>query len=232
MDASASETPQLPVPLTGEVTDTEVDEPSASRASSSEGKLTAVVHDGETTHPWTGGMPGVRGSVTAPTEDTSNPKRQRESTSEIQSVTSPGEPDGAAREYHAVSNPEMEWTQLLPLLQASLNNAINATTGFSPNQLLMGFNARTDPLSALAEIPDERQAIRDAARREAQEAIAFAAAGWKNRFDSSLSTSRPTPAQTITPLLHLSALNIHLSPVPAARDRHGVQALVRGFPTG
>nr|OMP83046.1 Retrovirus-related Pol polyprotein from transposon gypsy [Diplodia seriata] len=85
--------------------------------------------------------------------------------------------------YHVVSYPDTEWTAVLPHIQASMNNAVNATTGFTPNQLLMGMDARTDPLAAMAEMPQDRELRRDMARREAQEAIAFAATDWKRRYD-------------------------------------------------
>lgn len=45
--------------------------------------------------------------------------------------------------YFVTTNPDREWTSVLPYLQASLNNAINATTGFSPNQLLLRMDLHT-----------------------------------------------------------------------------------------
>ena len=36
------------------------------------------------------------------------------------------------------ANPQVEWTQILPWLQAAINSSVSRTTGFSPHEILFG----------------------------------------------------------------------------------------------
>ena len=77
-----------------------------------------------------------------------------------------------------------DWVTVLPFLQGSLNNAVNATTGFAPNELAYGFRVR-DTLGLLADLPaEDLDRLRLIKREEADDAIAFANAMAKTRYDS------------------------------------------------
>lgn len=88
-----------------------------------------------------------------------------------------------ALRYYCTANPDADWEMALPYVQFSLNTAISAATGVSPNQQLMGFNPR-DTLSALADLPEaDFQALRQQYRDMATEALAFAAVNMKFQYD-------------------------------------------------
>ena len=72
----------------------------------------------------------------------------------------------------------------MPFLQGSLNNSTNATTGQAPNELAYGFKVR-DSLNMLADLPvEDLRRLRNIRRKEAKEAVAFANATMKARYDS------------------------------------------------
>ena len=79
---------------------------------------------------------------------------------------------------HAFLNPS-EWPQVLPRIQAIINNTSSLTTGKTPNELAYGFSSRR-PLDLLAALP-----IPDAlaARADATEAIFFALLNQKLTYD-------------------------------------------------
>ena len=70
-------------------------------------------------------------------------------------------------------------------MQAVLNNSRNQTIGFSPNELLIGFKTNLDSLNALEDLlPADFATLRGHFRSEAQDAIAWANACMKARYDS------------------------------------------------
>ena len=76
-----------------------------------------------------------------------------------------------------------DWVTVLPFLQTSLNNSVTST-GFAPNELAYGFRVR-DSLGLLANLPPEDlNRLRLIKREEADDAIAFANAMAKTRYDS------------------------------------------------
>ena len=89
-----------------------------------------------------------------------------------------------ALRYFVTGNPEASWTDCLPYLQAVLNNSRNQTTGFSPHELLTGFKSNLDSLNALVDVlPADFEKLRGHYRAEAQNAIAWANARMKARYD-------------------------------------------------
>ena len=89
-----------------------------------------------------------------------------------------------ALRYFTTEYPDEEWTTVLPFLQTSMNNSTNSSTGCAPNELTVGFRVR-DPLNMLSDLPPEDYALlRDIKRSQAHEAIAFANAKAKIRYDS------------------------------------------------
>lgn len=85
--------------------------------------------------------------------------------------------------FFVTGNPDCEWVQALPQIQANLNNSRNASTGASPNQLLYGTNTNTDVLTALKDEVADYRLLRQEMRDAAQEAVDFATFGWKERYD-------------------------------------------------
>ena len=69
---------------------------------------------------------------------------------------------------HALVDPS-EWPQVLPRIQAIINNSSSSTTGKSPNELAYGFSPRR-PLDLLVALPTP-DAL--SARVDATEAISF-----------------------------------------------------------
>ena len=75
-----------------------------------------------------------------------------------------------------------DWLSILPFLQGSLNNNVTST-GFAPNELAYGFRVR-DTLGMLADLPaEDLNQLRLIKREEADDAIAFANAMAKTRYD-------------------------------------------------
>lgn len=88
-----------------------------------------------------------------------------------------------ALRFHLTTGTD-NWVTVLPFLQASLNNSVTST-GFAPNELAYGFRVR-DTLGLLADLPPEDlNQLRLIKREEADDAIAFANAMAKTRYDSS-----------------------------------------------
>ena len=87
------------------------------------------------------------------------------------------------------SNPDAEWTDALPHLQATLNNSKNASTNVEPNAVVMGFKTNLDALDPLVNLPPaDFAAVRAQLRTEAADALGWAAATMKQRYDT---TRRP-----------------------------------------
>lgn len=88
-----------------------------------------------------------------------------------------------ALRFHLTTGTD-DWISVLPFLQASLNNSVTST-GFAPNELAYGFRVR-DTLGLLADLPaEDLDRLRLVKREEADDAIAFANAIAKTRYDSS-----------------------------------------------
>jgi hypothetical protein len=79
----------------------------------------------------------------------------------------------------ATTNPDSEWTDIIPSLQFNLNNAYNRATKCTANQLLYGFNP-----SQLSSLADEcPPLLREMYQEEAQIAIAEAQMAAKMQYD-------------------------------------------------
>lgn len=82
-----------------------------------------------------------------------------------------------------LANPDNNWVDVLPYLSAVINNSINFTTGTSPNELCYGFRVH-DNLNLLEGMPKEDlDRLRYVKRKDAEEAMAFANAESKARYD-------------------------------------------------
>ena len=89
-----------------------------------------------------------------------------------------------ALRYHMTTTDD-DFTICLPHLQATLNNSRNATTGYAPNEVTMGFRTNLDGLNALEDLPPADFAtMRGIVRKEVQDAVAFANAKMKHRYDA------------------------------------------------
>lgn len=87
--------------------------------------------------------------------------------------------------FFVTENPNEAWTLALPYIQGSFNNSKNQSTGICPNEINYGFRVR-DTLSMLSQLPpDDYQKSRQILRDQAEEAIAFANAMMKTRYDES-----------------------------------------------
>ena len=94
-----------------------------------------------------------------------------------------------ALRFFVQSNPDAEWTDALPHLQATLNNSKNASTNVEPNAVVMGFKTNLDALDPLVNLPPaDFAAVRAQLRTEAADALGWAAATMKQRYDT---TRRP-----------------------------------------
>ena len=88
-----------------------------------------------------------------------------------------------ALRFHLTATGTDEWLSVVPFLQGTLNNSVTST-GFAPNELAYGFRVR-DTLGLLADLPPENlNRLRLIKREEADNAIAFANAMAKTRYDS------------------------------------------------
>ena len=83
------------------------------------------------------------------------------------------------------SEHEQEWPKLLPMLQAQLNNSISATTKLSPSEMIIGYNvSEGNPLMDNHSVPTDLVSLRETNRREANEAIVFAAEVMKAQYNA------------------------------------------------
>lgn len=90
-----------------------------------------------------------------------------------------------ALRYFLTSNPGSDFTDCFPHLQSTLNNSRNATTGYSPNEVVMGFRTNIDSLANLQDLPSEDFArLRGVIRREVTDAVAWANVAMKARYDN------------------------------------------------
>ena len=84
---------------------------------------------------------------------------------------------------YCLSKPDSNWVESLPFISATMNNSINFSTGFAPNELLYGFKVN-DNLGLLEDLPaEDYDRLRTIKRDAADEAIAFANAMSKTRYD-------------------------------------------------
>ena len=95
-----------------------------------------------------------------------------------------------ALRFLIAENPDLEWPKMLPALQLSLNNAINATTGHAPNEIALGFKPRevltaiaTKGFTAVADAKKKFADDRFIFRKEAADATSFANAKAKIYYD-------------------------------------------------
>ena len=90
-----------------------------------------------------------------------------------------------ALRYLITTYPDIDWVTFLPALQAYLNNAPNAATGLSPNEVVYGFKTREIVSSLAEDAPVSDFADRrDEYRREAADAGDFANAKAKVYHDA------------------------------------------------
>ena len=90
-----------------------------------------------------------------------------------------------ALRYLITTYPDVEHITFLPSLQAQLNNAANASTGLSPNEVIYGFRVK-ELTSAVGsqDIPEDIPQQRLEYQREAADATAFANAKAKVYYDA------------------------------------------------
>ena len=87
-----------------------------------------------------------------------------------------------ALRFHLTTGTD-NWVSILPFLQALLNNS-TTSTGFAPNKLAYGFRVR-DTLGLLSDLlPKDLDSLRLIKREEVDDAIAFANAITKTRYNS------------------------------------------------
>ena len=93
-----------------------------------------------------------------------------------------------ALRYYITSNPTKaeRWNEFLPFLRATLNNAFNAATGMSPNELVYGtkLNEGVSMLANLKGLQTDIGIQRNLNQKAAAEAIAFANVDAKTRYDT------------------------------------------------
>lgn len=79
---------------------------------------------------------------------------------------------------------DINWRKALPFISAILNNSTNAATGFAPNELAYGFRVN-DNVNLLEDLPQQDfEKLRLLKREAADDAISFANAMTKARYDS------------------------------------------------
>ena len=84
-----------------------------------------------------------------------------------------------------------------------MNNSRNAATNVEPNVVIQGFKTNLDALNPLVELPTEDYVkMRQIARDQAADAIAWAAAVMKDRYDSKRKPTRFKPGQAVLLKLH------------------------------
>ena len=88
-----------------------------------------------------------------------------------------------AMRFHLTEHPDSEWDQILPYMQASLNNSPNTSTGSSPNELCYGFKVNNS-VGLLSDLPPEDfDRLRLQKRESAEDCMAFASVMMKARYD-------------------------------------------------
>ena len=92
-----------------------------------------------------------------------------------------------ALRFHLTAHPDDEWDDILPYIQAIINNSPSSITGLAPNELCYGFkvNDATSMLLKDPELSEEAfHKLRLGKREEADDAMAFAAVLMKARYDA------------------------------------------------
>lgn len=89
-----------------------------------------------------------------------------------------------ALRYFIHEHPNAQWTDGIPSIQNYFNNAKNATTGYSPQEIIMGIDTSVDAMSSLRTMPEaDLTALRFQAREDAFSAAHFATAMMKDCYD-------------------------------------------------
>jgi hypothetical protein len=111
---------------------------------------------------------------------------------------------GIALRYFITANPELSWTEALPLIQWTLNTSKNDSTGVSPNEYVYGFNPH-DALDTLTDTTLNQESL-EFLRREnrdaAQEALAFAQVYQKYIYDGKHKPISLKPRDMVALRLH------------------------------
>ena len=92
-----------------------------------------------------------------------------------------------ALRFHLTANPDDEWDEILPYIQATLNNSPSSITGLAPNELCYGFKVNDAMGMLLADPSVSAEAfhkLRLVKREEADDAIAFSSTIMKARYDA------------------------------------------------
>ena len=97
---------------------------------------------------------------------------------------------------------DINWRQALPFISAILNNSTNTATGFSPNELTYGFRVN-DNVNLLEDLPPQDfEKLRLLKREAADEAISFANAMSKHRYDGKHTPLSVKPGDKVYLRLH------------------------------
>lgn len=103
-----------------------------------------------------------------------------------------------ALRFFVTSNPDLEWDEALPHIQSTLNNSRNTSTNVEPNMIVQGFKSNLDALNPLVELPiEDYVAMRQVAWDQAADALAWAVAAMKDRYDSKHKPVRFKPGQKV-----------------------------------
>ena len=102
-----------------------------------------------------------------------------------------------------ISN-DVNWRQALPFISAILNNSTSSVTGFAPNELTYGFrvNDNVNLLENLDLPPQDFEKLRLLKREAADEAISFANAMSKHRYDGKHTPLSVKPGDKVYLRLH------------------------------
>lgn len=126
--------------------------------------------------------------------------------------------------YYMAKYPDgaLEWCYVLPHLQFVLNNSVNASTGSSPNEMLLGFKPREaqDLVDPTSTFPIEQQ--RDVLRKEAADSLAYAQVVMKDRYDSTHTLWKPCVGD-------LAYLRLQNYTIPGVRNKKLSPARVGPF---
>ena len=108
-----------------------------------------------------------------------------------------------ALRFFVTEYPEEDWDEVIPHVQATLNNSANASTGTAPNEILYGFKTNQEPLQALTHLPEEDYAtLRQQFRNMAEDSLEFAVTMMKHRYDARHKLIRFKPGEKVHLRLH------------------------------
>ena len=89
--------------------------------------------------------------------------------------------------FHIAARPDDEWDEVLPCIQATMNNSPSSVTGLAPNELCYGFRVHDGTSMLLADQTVSAGAfieLRLARQEEADDAMAFASTTMKAGYGS------------------------------------------------